>query len=335
MKNWRIWLSLVISAAFLYWAARQAGDLTGVVLHLSNADYRWIGPALVAYFAGVWLRAVRWKVLLAPIKRVSVSRLFVVVAIGYMANNVLPARLGEVVRAYVLKEREGVSRFSSLATIAVERMFDGIAMLIFIGVASLLMPFNEEVSNIFRLAGVIFIGALIILLIIVSSQDRTRQLARLVLARLPTRISARAGGLLEKVLAGLTALQRPGSLMAILALSLLAWLLEASMYYLIGIGFNLNIPLVGYLLTTAVINLGTMVPSSPGYVGTFEALGVLALGFLGADKQLAFAYIVALHLALLVPITVLGFVYMWRHNLSLATASSADPAISEERSTDG
>lgn len=334
LKNWRIWIGLAVSAAFLYWVTRQVEDFGEVVRHLGSADYRWILPALVAYFVGVWIRAIRWQVLLNPIKRVSVGRLFAVVAIGYMANDVLPARLGEVVRAYVLKERDGISRLSSLATIGVERMFDGATMLAFVGIASLSMPFNDEVAAIFRVAGFIFIAAFAVLFLFALSPSLAQRIAAFVLQFLPESLRHRGRGPVDKVLVGLASLQRVGSFATILVLSVLAWLFEALMYLLIGIGFKLDISPIGYLLTTGVINLGTMAPSSPGYIGTFEAFGVLSLGFLGADSQQALSYIVVLHLVLLIPITLVGFAFLLYHNLSLFKASSTESSVTTESGAD-
>ena len=333
-KNWRIWIGLAVSAAFLYWVTRQIEDFGEVIRHIGSADYRWIVPALAAYFVGVWIRAVRWQVLLDPIKRISVGRLFAVVAIGYMANDVLPARLGEVVRAYVLKERDGISRLSSLATIAVERMFDGATMLAFVGIASLSMPFNDEVAAIFRVAGLVFIAAFVGLFLFASSPALAQRIAAFVLGFLPESLRHRGRGPVDKILVGLASLQRVGSFATILGLSVLAWLFEALMYLLIGLGFGLDISPIGYLLTTGVINLGTMAPSSPGYIGTFEALGVLSLGFLGADSQQALSYVVVLHLALLLPITLVGFAFLWYHNLSLSRASAVDGSVTKESGAD-
>src|SRR5579859_7048187 len=130
----RVLVGVAVSLFFLYWAFRLVGNgnLGSAVESIQHANYWFLLPALAAYFAGVWLRAVRWRVLLKPVKSIEVSTLFPVVVIGYMANDVLPARLGEVVRAYVLGEQEDIPKTTTLATIVVERLFDGIAMLIFV-----------------------------------------------------------------------------------------------------------------------------------------------------------------------------------------------------------
>src|SRR5207248_9014715 len=120
LKNWRFWLGLLVSLCFL-WLALRGQDLRQVRRALGEADYRYLAPALLLYFAGVWVRALRWRHLLAPVRRLSARALYPVVVVGYMANDVLPWRLGEVVRAYALRERAGVSTSATLATIAVER----------------------------------------------------------------------------------------------------------------------------------------------------------------------------------------------------------------------
>ncbi|MGH7862311.1 MAG: lysylphosphatidylglycerol synthase domain-containing protein, partial [Candidatus Dormibacteraceae bacterium] len=100
-QRWRLVGGALISLFFLAWATRLVGSFGGMVASLDRANYFYLVPALLVYFAGVWLRAVRWHFLLRPVKPIPSRRLFPVVVIGYMANDVLPARLGELVRAYV------------------------------------------------------------------------------------------------------------------------------------------------------------------------------------------------------------------------------------------
>src|SRR5438105_3805238 len=116
----RLWIGLVVSLVCLVLAFRGV-DMGAAAALIAGANYWLLLPALAAYFAGVWVRAVRWRYLLRPIKPMPSGRLFPVVVIGYMANDVLPARMGEIARAYVLGRQEGVSSTSVLATIAVER----------------------------------------------------------------------------------------------------------------------------------------------------------------------------------------------------------------------
>ena len=124
----------VIISALLLWLALRTIDFREVGAAFGTANYALLVPALALYFAGVAVRAARWRVLLAPLREVAVGRLFPIVVIGYMANDILPARLGEVVRVDVLRRREGVSRAAALATVLIERIFDGLCLLIFAAV---------------------------------------------------------------------------------------------------------------------------------------------------------------------------------------------------------
>ena len=122
-NNWRIWIGLAVSGLFLLLLLLRV-DRQEIVSALSNANYLYVAPAIGLYFIAVYFRSIRWAYLLSPIGPFPVNRLYPVVIIGYMANNLLPARLGELVRSYYLAQRETVSGSTALATVAVERVYD-------------------------------------------------------------------------------------------------------------------------------------------------------------------------------------------------------------------
>ena len=138
-KSFRFWLAIGISVVFLGIFLSRL-DLRETWELMGEANYLLIIPAVLVYFGSVYFRTLRWQYLMAPVKRLSVPRLYPVVVVGYMANNILPVRLGEVVRAYYVGEREKVSKVSALATIAVERVFDGLTLLFFAAVVGLFLP---------------------------------------------------------------------------------------------------------------------------------------------------------------------------------------------------
>ena len=131
LKRWQFWLGLVISLVFLYFALRGLG-IRDLGAALQGANYVWLLPGVAVYFVAVWVRAWRWHYLIRPVKSIPTRRMFPIVAIGYMGNNIYPARAGEVFRALFLKSKEGVPFSTSLATIIVERIFDGVVMLGFV-----------------------------------------------------------------------------------------------------------------------------------------------------------------------------------------------------------
>ena len=131
MKKWQIWLGLLISAVFIFFAFRGL-DFLEILVSIRSANTMWLLPAIPLYFLGLWFRAYRWKILLSPISDYETHQLFSIVAIGYMGNNIYPARLGELVRSAILKKDANIPVSASLATIIIERIFDGIVMLGFI-----------------------------------------------------------------------------------------------------------------------------------------------------------------------------------------------------------
>ncbi|MHB1131705.1 MAG: lysylphosphatidylglycerol synthase transmembrane domain-containing protein [Chloroflexota bacterium] len=319
MAKWRLGLGLAISLVFLYWLSSQVRDLDRVLAALSEAQYIYVLPALAAYFLGVWVRAIRWHYLLKPVREVSASQLFPVVVIGYMANNILPARIGEFVRAYVLGERAGISKTATLGTIVVERLCDGLALLSFMLMVALVVPFGITLQQIAWVTAALFLGMLAALALFAARPDWAERLVGLALRPLPPRYAAPLARLAAAGLSGLRALRSARVFGTAFALSLLAWLCEAAMYYLIALGFFPWLGAEAILLTVAVANVGAMIPSSPGYIGTFDALAVFALGLFGVAGELALGYTAVLHAALILPVTLLGFFFLWRENLTLST----------------
>ncbi len=325
VRQWRLILGLAISALFLVWLWRQVGDLSAIGSALREANYLYVLPALAVYFFGVWIRAVRWHYLLKPLKSVSPNRLFPVVVIGYMANDVLPARLGEFVRAYVLGDRERLPAAAILGTIVVERTLDGIAMLIFVIVATLFIPLDPQLQRVFQIAAAVFVGAIAVFVVLASSRTLALSVIGALTRPLPERPRMLVASVADRFLAGFHALRSIRLTLAALSLSVAAWLAEAGMYLIVGTHvFGLTLPPSAYVLTTAFANLFAMVPSAPGYIGPFDAgaLGSLALFGL-TDSGVGAAYVFVLHIALLIPVSLLGFVYLWRYGLSIRTLWSS------------
>ena len=321
MRSWRAWTGILISLVFLIFAFR--GQNFGQIRDaLRQVNYLYLLPALALYFAGVWVRAVRWSVLLRPLAAVPARQAFPIVVVGYMANNVLPLRTGELVRSYVLGRRFGVRKTSALATIAVERLFDGLTMLGFMLTAATVVSLTSELRHVALVAFVLFAAVLIGLFVLTLGGTLRDRLLQLVLGPLPTTIADRVERLAESFLSGLGVLTRKTDLALVAGTSLLAWLLEASMYWTIARGFGEELrDSMGFaaaLLTTGVANLATLIPSSPGYVGPFEN-GVLWVvnGALGVSRSVALSFALVVHAALLFPITLLGLLEWWRQHLSL------------------
>jgi len=316
-KNWKILFGILVSVFFI-WLALRGLELDKVGQYLSSADYRWIIPGVLVYFVAVWARTWRWHYLLRPLKAISLGRLFPIVCIGYFGNNVYPARAGEVIRAFVLRRNEGISVSASLATIIIERIFDGLVMLVFVFFA---LPFVgvEHIPSIYRLtvvvASVFFFAALLIFLWMAFDPNRANRFYRFLSSRLlPQRLRGPADSFFERFMAGLHFLRSPRDVLMVFFTSIVIWLLETVKYWFVMHAFAFVVSFIGLMLMNGVVNLTTTLPSAPGYIGTFE-VGARVLEALDINYDLAFGYTIVLHAALWFPITLLGGYYMWRQGV--------------------
>jgi uncharacterized membrane protein YbhN (UPF0104 family) len=214
-----------------------------------------------------------------------------------------------------------VSRSAALATVVVERIFDGVVMLLFLGIASATAGARvapDWLELLVPLTAAAFGGAGIALAVLALAPGFTLGVAARLMTPFPARLRESALDVANKFIAGLGVLQDLKLAVAVLATSIVAWLLEMGAYMTVGQAFRLSGDASVYLLALAVANLGTMIPSSPGYVGTFDALVARALAVFSVGAGPALAYAFVLHLAIWLPPTLIGFFYLWRYNLSLS-----------------
>jgi uncharacterized protein (TIRG00374 family) len=331
MKRWRRWLLLAlglgISLFFVYDVLKKL-DLQDVWLALQNANYWWLIPSVAIYFVAVWARTWRWHYLLRPIQKVSLRNLFPVMVIGYMGNNVYPYRAGEFIRAWVLKRNTGVSISATLATVVVERIFDGVVMLIFVFVTLPFAPIPAPYDRIVIWMTLLFIGGLAAFIALALRPELTRRLYTWVFNKLIPIEKARTSvlGLADRFLDGLSPLRSPADLAMTLVTSIVIWLTETTKYWFVMHAFSFHVSFFVLMLMTAVVNLATTLPSAPGYVGTFDEPGIEILKIFGVNKDLAAAYTLVLHAALWFPITLLGVFYMVRQGVKWGDFAKATQA---------
>ena len=321
MRSGRFIFGILISAGFLFYAFRGQ-DYGAIVDALRGVNYWLLVPALILYSLGVVARAFRWSILLRPVKHLHTYQLLPLTAIGFMANNVLPLRTGEVVRSYVLSKNHSVRKTSALATIAVERIFDGLTMVGFMLVAALFVDFTSDLRHVMTIAVILFAIAIVALAVMTFAEGPRDRLMKIGLRFLPASIGNRVAHMADAFFSGLAALRSPRALGLVTLSSITAWSLEASMYWVIARAFGGSVEAVmgvtETLLTTGVANLATLVPSSPGYVGPFEA-GVKTVleGALNVPGSQALSYAILVHAALWFPVTIWGAIEWSRLHLSL------------------
>jgi len=318
-RRWQFWLGLIVSAVFL-WLALRGLKLEEVFDIIRAANPVWLLPGVAVYFVAVVARTWRWQALLRPLKVVSVRKLFTVVVIGYMGNNIYPARIGELLRAYVLRRNEQISISSSLATIVVERLFDGLVVLLLV---FLVLPSAQaqwdlpgSMRALIAAGSFLFFTALVVFLALAARPDIASRVYGFLIVRLiPHRLRARVGELLDRFMTGLSALRDFRQVLIIFLITLVIWLLETATYWLVMQAFPFEVPFTTLMLMNGVANLVTTIPALPGYVGTFDLPGIAVLVASGVDPEIATSYTLVLHAVLWLPVTLLGFYYMVRQSL--------------------
>ncbi|MCC7447490.1 MAG: flippase-like domain-containing protein [Anaerolineae bacterium] len=333
MRRWLVLgVGILISIVFLIYGL-QGLNLADVWDKISHAQFIWLVPGVAVYFLAVWGRTWRWHYLLRPLKAIPLSSLFPIVVIGYMGNNVYPFRAGEVIRAYVLKRNEDVKITASLATIIVERIFDGLVMLIFVFVA---LPFanieQDWLRTMIILGTIAFFGALAVFFFMALRPELSRRLYGFFITRfLPKSAQEPVHRMADHFMEGLESLRSPRDLVMTLVSSVFIWLTETTKYWFVMHAFGFQVSFFVLMLMTAVVNLATTLPGAPGYIGTFDGPGIKVLEAFAVPHDLAAGYTLVLHAALWLPITLLGFFYLAQQGLSWRSFGEANAVVSSER----
>jgi uncharacterized protein (TIRG00374 family) len=263
--------------------------------------------------------------------------MFPIVAIGYMGNNIYPARAGELLRAYVLRRKEQVPISASLATIIVERAFDGIVMLsfVFINLPELTnltadSGFAGSIRALAIIGAAVFLGAVLVFLLMAAYTEQSQRVISWFTDRLvPERFRDNVDVVSARFLEGLASLRSPGDVMMVFLTSVVIWLFETGKYWFVMQAFPFEVSFFALMLMNGIVNLATTIPSAPGYIGTFDAPGIAVLEAYGVPNALAAGYTLVLHAALWLPITLLGAYYMARESLSW---SEVQAEVAEEPS---
>ena len=342
----KFWVGIAVSVVLLALFVFTV-DIGRFLEALSRADYALVVPAAGLYLVSLLFRTLRWQRLLRHLKRVGVVRLYPVVVVGYMANNLLPMRIGELVRSYYVGEREGVSKATALMTIFVERLLDALTLLALIALVALFVPVLGVAEGFGRLSSVPwpllvagFTAPFVIgfggLVLVALRPETAARWGRAALRPLPRRLEARGAEAVDMLLGGLVSLRSPRSVVALFLLSVPVWLFEAGLFVVIAYSFDLDLAFdnavemgAALVLVMAIANIGASVPAAPGGIGLFELIAretLVLLPLAAVDRADAGAYAAVVHAVLLVPMIVLGQVFLWTQNVSLGRLSRASAA---------
>ncbi len=303
MKNINGVIGIIITLIFLALAFSNI-NFAEIAFWLGKADPHFIALASFFYMSSFIFRGIRWKLMIRAKKSVKLVNSFSYVVIGWMGNNILPARAGEMLRAYVSGKKEGLGTPFSLGTIIAERLFDVFTLLTFLFALIVFSPFPKWVSE----AGIAALSLLLILLSLIAYIIRS--------GGGPLRRLKFVEKRIDSFISGIKVMDKK-SVLPIYALTILSWLSEALVFYSVAIATGLEISFYMAVFALTIVNIGIAIPSSPGYVGTFHFLTILALGVFAIDKNAALGFAILVHLSEYIPTTLSGIFLLQRQKIGL------------------
>ena len=319
---------------------------------LRGANYWFIIPTFILTLVVYVARAIRWRGLLLHIKVISVMNLLSVTLIGSMANNILPARVGEVLRPFILTKKENIKFSTSFATVIVERIFDMLGLIIFTVVVIALLPhpspslhilvhvstsqvstINESIipslkkwTEVFAVVGVFTIA---VLFLVVTRPDFFKKILFRCCFFLPHKIKDNILGLYESFVYGLKILEDKTQAIWLLSLSLFIWVLGGAEIYLLGFSFHMHLPFLGACLVAVCLALAVALPQAPGFIGVFHIAVLKSLHIFGIETTAAQSYAIVLWAISIFPSTLLGFLFLWREGIAFREVIKLEEEIAE------
>ena len=317
----KILLGLVVSVGLLVYFFWDV-DLRVVGARLRDTLWGFLALSVALNFVSLWARARRWRYLFAPGARS--GHLFRALLVGYMGNNLLPLRAGEIVRIYVAS-RHGPRFWTTFATVVVERVLDGLALGLLIGGVLLMVAVPGELRwSILLFLGVDLVGILVLVLI-AAAPNATRALIETLFHRIGW-LERRMLSMLGMMTEGLRGLRAPRHAIPITLYSVGIWLFLALSVWTGLHAAHLDLPLAAAWTVLAFLGLGVSLPSSPGFVGVIQAATVLALALFAVPRTEALSFSLLLHASQFFPVTALGLVCLFLEHVRLTDAARAEVA---------
>jgi glycosyltransferase 2 family protein len=307
---------ICVSLLFLSFAFNQLQPQE-VLRYVVTAQPLWLAAGVLALFASIYVIAWRWGFILAGIKPIDTPTLFKLVNMTYMGNNLYPLRAGEALRIWLMQRDHGIPLAQTTTTIIVERIFDGLLMLLFVLIPSLLLP-QLALSNIRTSTLVltpIFIGVTIAFTLLVVYPQAMRNLIAWIAARVPAVLGKFMVKITDDVLGGMVSLRTPRFLLGAIVGTFGTWLLHAGVFWCVALAFGVDASLWVVLLAAGMVNLAGALPATPGQFGTFEYFAQLAFTAYGIDSTKAFAVALVAHMVIWLPPTLLGLALLLQRGL--------------------
>jgi uncharacterized protein (TIRG00374 family) len=339
VKHWgKAVFGVAVTVILLWWALREV-SIVEVWTNIRGGNMWLLLAAVAVATFGFFIRALRWRVLLAPLGvDTSLRSRFAGISIGFMANNTLPARMGEFIRAYSFSRMEPVSAGAAFGSLVVERFLDGVVLLLFLVLTALSPGFpaadalSEGWGSVILRAAVVAVLVVMVLLLMMAAWPR--QLVRLAEwtgSHLPEKIAGPVVRGFETFLDSIAIMRDPRLLFVGFAWTVFFWTWHAVSFWLGMLAFGIDTGFVSAVFVEAVVGFGVAIPAAPGFVGTFHASAKFALSDVyGVADPEALAFAFGYHFGGWIPITAIGLWYAWKLGLSVGDVGVAEEELEKE-----
>ncbi|WP_366949742.1 lysylphosphatidylglycerol synthase transmembrane domain-containing protein [Geobacter sp.] len=323
-RDLRFWLGLAVSFALIFFLFRHV-DARQLLAVLRSVDPGYLSLAVFATFLGYFFRALRWKYLVKPLKKAAFGNLFSATLVGYMANNLLPARLGEFVRAYALAQREQIDGSSVFATLVLDRLLDGftVLLLLLIALFGVRFPAGGEAAQKGLVVGGwvtlgIYLAAIVVLVFLKRNTTGTLRFMETCLKPFPRRFAERIIPLVGAFIGGIRLSTHPRDLWALCWTSLVTWGIATVTVDFVLRAFHISLPLTASVFILVLLVFAVMVPASPGFIGTYHAACTYGLLAFGVEREMALSVAIVVHAVNFFPVIAAGLLCLWRGRITLS-----------------
>lgn len=350
----------ILISAFCTWLFARKIEWHQLGRAFWDANYIYLLPATAAVLLSYVVRAIRWQILLQPIKKVSFMSLFSVTSIGFMANCILPARAGEVIKPTIIGKKENIKVPATLATVLMERVFDIVSLIIFAIIIFAILPVpsattQKEHSNPMVVSSIeahdagssnphtkstmqtivklkktaktliIPLSFIIVLgFILAKYPNKVKEWLGKHLSMLPARISERLIAFVEHFISGFEILKNKAEVIQVSLLTAAIWILVVLEAYFISFSFNLSLPFLGACVVTIFIAFAVALPQAPSFIGVFHIATQTSLNLFGVGLSSSQSYAIILWAVGVFPITVLGLFFLWHEGLALRNVAKIE-----------
>jgi uncharacterized protein (TIRG00374 family) len=289
-------------------------DLHALAGQLRTTAWGWVAVAAILNPLGLWARALRWRYLFPP--RSNPPGLVAATMIGYMVNNVLPLRAGEVARVYVVAHRWGHGFWTTLGTVVVERVLDGMTVVLLIGAIVLVIP----VPAYLQWGALVMLAVNVVGMAVLAGMAWRPQTMHAMTRRLFRhwpRLQASVTRIFDRFVRGVHGVRTPAHAVPLLVWTVVAWVIPALVAWTVLQALHLSLSWVAPVVVLALVGVSVSIPSAPGFVGVFHAAAAIARGLFGVARAEAVGYAIILHAVQFIPVTVIGWLFLMREQVTL------------------